>query len=132
MQIRKSVIGAAAVLAVTLPALTATPAQAKGGDDGVRRSGSCSGSTHWKIKAKHDDGRLEVEAEIDSNRRGQTWRWVLRHDGRVAARGRSMTAGRSGSFEVERHTSNKPGTDAFAFRAVNVRSKEVCLARVRL
>ena len=68
------------------------------------RHGSCSGATDWKIKAKPDDGRIEVESEIDSNRNGQTWTWTLRHDGSVAAQGRSTTTGRSGSFEVERKT----------------------------
>jgi len=130
MLLHRTIAGVAAAIVVSLPALTGAPAQAKGGDDGVRRSGSCSGATAWKIKAKADDGRLEVEAEIDSNHRGQTWRWALRHDGRVAARGRSVTAGRSGSFELQRHTSNTRGADSFRFRAVNVRSGEVCVARV--
>jgi hypothetical protein len=119
---------ATTLMAVALP-LTAVGTAHASSDDVLRR-GSCSGSTDWKIKAKPDDGRIEVEAEIDSNRNGQTWRWVLRHDGNVAAKGRSMTHGRSGSFEVERRTSNHPGTDRFRFRAVH--AGEVCVARVRL
>ena len=63
---------------------------------------------------------------------GQTWAWTLRHDGKVAAQGRSKTAGRSGSFEVERKTRNTAGADAFRFRAVNRASGEVCVARVSL
>src|ERR671921_496342 len=119
-------ITAAALLA--LPVLAVAPAQASGGGGEVRRSGSCSGSTDWKIKAKPDDGRIEVEAEIDSNRNGQTWRWTLRHEGRVADTGRSTTHRPSGSFEVERRTRNAPGTDSFRFRAVH--GNEVCVARV--
>jgi len=123
-------------LAITTAALLAVPtfvlvsvAPAQAGDD-RQRSGSCSGSTAWKIKAGPDDGRMEVEAEIDSNRTGQTWRWTLRHDGRVAARGTSVTRGPSGSFEVERRTPNTAGADSFAFRAVNRATGEVCVARV--
>jgi uncharacterized protein (DUF2235 family) len=127
----KRIAGAALALTLGLPIAAAMPAHAKGGGDATIARGSCSGATGWKIKAKADDGRLEVEAEIDSNRRGQTWRWTLRHNGRVAARGRSTTAGRSGSFEVERRVGNAPGADRLAFRAVNVRSGEVCVARVR-
>ena len=116
---------------LVLPVSAATPAQAGiGGDDDVRRSGSCSGRTDWKIKAKPDDGRIEVEAEIDSNRSGQTWRWTLRHEGRVADTGRSVTRGPSGSFSVERRTGNSAGGDAFTFRAVH--RGETCVARVRL
>jgi hypothetical protein len=125
-------VATAVLLGTALPVLGAGPAHAGGGGDERIRQGSCSGGTDWKIKAKHDDGRIEVEAEVDSNRAGQTWRWTLRHDGDVAARGRSTTAGRSGSFSVERRTRNAAGVDAFAFRAVNPRSGEVCVARVRL
>jgi hypothetical protein len=121
-------LAAATLVALALPVTAAGTAQASS-DDVVRR-GSCSGSTDWKIKAKSDDGRIEVEAEIDSNRNGQTWRWVLRHDGNVAAKGRSTTHGPSGSFEVERRTPNHPGVDRFRFRAVH--AGEVCVARVRL
>jgi hypothetical protein len=122
----------AAVLLVSaaLPVLGAGPAQAN--DRDVVRHGSCSGSTDWKIKAKHDDGRIEVESEIDSNRNGQTWRWALRHDGKLAARGRATTHRPSGSFEIERELRNTAGSDAFSFRAVNPRTGEVCVARVRL
>lgn len=121
---------AALLIATALPAVGAGAATASGGGDDVIRRGSCSGSTDWKIKAKPDDGRIEVEAEIDSNHNGQTWKWVLRHDGDVAARGSSTTRGPSGSFEVQRRTANHAGTDAFRFRAVH--AGEVCVARVRL
>ena len=119
---------AALLIATALPVLAAGPAHA--GDDETIRRGSCSGSTDWKIKVKPDDGRIEVEAEIDSNRNGQTWRWVLRHEGNVADRGQSVTRGPSGSFEVERRTNNAAGSDSFRFRAVH--GSEVCVARVTL
>jgi hypothetical protein len=122
----KTLIAVAALLA--LPTFVAAPAHASGDD--VRRTGSCSGSTDWKIKAKPDDGRIEVEAEIDSNRNGQTWRWTLRHEGRVADTGTSVTRGPSGSFEVARRTGNAAGADSFRFRAVH--AGEVCVARVTL
>ena len=77
----------AALVAGTAPAALA------GGDDTVRR-GSCSGSTDWKIKVGPEDGRLEVEAEVDSNRSGQTWRWRLLHDGSLSASGTRTTGGR--------------------------------------
>ena len=124
--------GAAATLliAAALPVVGAGTAQASSSD--VVRRGSCSASTDWKIKAKPDDGRIEVESEIDSNRTGQTWSWVLRRNGAVAATGQSVTRSPSGSFEVSRRTANAPGADAFSFRAVNARTGEVCLASVRL
>ncbi|WP_309649455.1 hypothetical protein [Nocardioides sp.] len=125
-------VAAAALLAATLPLAVAGSAQAGGSDGRVINTGSCSGSTDWKMKAKPDDGRIEVEAEIDSNRTGQSWTWVLRHDGGVTARGTSVTRGRSGSFSVERRTVDADGTDQFTFRAVNPATDEVCVATVAL
>lgn len=98
----------------------------RGGDDDDRviRTGSCSGGADWKLKVKTDDGRLEVEGEIDSNVSGQRWAWTLRHNGSVSERGVGTTTGRSGSFEVERKIVDLAGTDRVAFRAV--RDGQVC------
>lgn len=116
------------LLAAALPAVSVSPAHA--GDDELIRRGACTGAADWKLKAKTDDGGLEVEAEVDSNRNRQVWRWVLRHEGDVIARGRSVTRPPSGSFDVERHTRNTPGTDVFRFRAVRVGAGEVCAGRL--
>jgi hypothetical protein len=110
--------GAIAAAALLVPAL-ALPAAADDDDDRVIRTGLCSAGTDWKLKVKTDDGRLEVEGEIDSNRVGQSWRWVLRHNGSVSARGTSVTTGRSGSFDVERKIVNLAGTDRVVFRATH-------------
>jgi hypothetical protein len=114
-----------ATLAVT--ALSAAPATADD-DDANHNSGSCSAGTDWKIKAKSDDGRIEVEAEIDSNKVGQSWAWKFKDNGVVFATGSSTTKGPSGSFEVERKPANRAGTDTFVFRAVH--AGEVCRATV--
>jgi hypothetical protein len=114
-----------ATLAVTV--LSAAPATA-GDDDANRNSGSCSAGTDWKIKAKADDGRIEVEAEVDSNKVGQSWAWKLKDNGVVVATGSSTTQGPSGSFSVERKPANRAGTDSFVFRAVH--AGEVCRATV--
>jgi len=120
---------AGAAVATAVLALAAPPALAHNGDDRVRR-GSCSGSTDWKVKVGPEDGRLEVEAEVDSNRAGQTWRWRLLHDGSLSAGGVRTTGGRSGSFEVRRTTVNRRGTDSFVFRARNPRTGELCVGTV--
>jgi hypothetical protein len=118
-----------AVVATGVPALTGSAAHAGDDDDNrVERNGSCSNGARWKIKAKADDGRIEVEAEIDTNKAGQSWGWVLMHDGSVSARGTSRTNARSGSFEVERKTVNAAGVDSFQFRAT--RNGAVCVATV--
>ena len=114
--------GAACLAAVTL-SLGASPADARG-DDRIIKTGNCSAGADWKLKVKTDDGRLEVEGEVDSNVNGQNWHWVIKHNGSVSARGTSTTVAPSGSFEVERTVVDLTGTDALVFRAV--RDGQVC------
>jgi hypothetical protein len=92
----------------------------------VQRQGNCSAGADWKLKAKSDDGRIEVEGEVDSNRNGQTWRWRIKHNGTTSARGRATTRGPSGSFSVERRMVNLAGRDRFVLRAVHAGSGQVC------
>ena len=55
-------------LSIGLLGAGATSASARGDDDDrVIRTGSCSTNADWKLKVKTDDGRLEVEGEIDSD-----------------------------------------------------------------
>ena len=97
-----AVAGTAVIAAASLGA-TAT-AYAKKGDDNrkdVRKSVAC-GTGHLKLKAKTESGnRLELEAEVDSNKAGQEWTVVLTNDGKTVWSGKRMTAGPSGSFSVE-------------------------------
>jgi hypothetical protein len=121
--IRPISLAAVSVLTASL-ALTAAPAVASGGDDDrVIRTGSCSGSADWKLKVKTDDGRLEVEGQVDSNKSGQTWAWKVKDNGAVVAKGTATTGGPSGSFSVERRIPNKPGTDRVVFKAKHAGQK---------
>ena len=124
---KRTTIATTALAALLMGLPLASPAAA--GDDEKIRSGACSGSADWKLKVKPDDGRLEVEAEVDSNVSGQTWHWRLRHNGSVSARGTSTTSGPSGSFDVERRMSNLSGTDRFRLRATH--GGQVCRGRIR-
>src|SRR5262252_7461948 len=97
----RTALAALALTALAGPLASVAPASASGGD-AVRTHGGCQGPAVWKLKAKPDNGGIEVEAEIDSNRAGQVWAWTLRHNGSVSSRGHGTTRGASGSFSVER------------------------------
>jgi hypothetical protein len=116
---------AAAVFALALVGASAGTAQARGNDE-VRATGHCSKSSTAKLKAKSDDGRLEVEVEVDSNRVGQTWSVSMADNGSRFFHGSRRTAGPSGSFGVERRTANRAGRDRVTAVATNTRSGERC------
>jgi hypothetical protein len=125
-------IAAASLAAACIASLTAAaPADAHGGGRQVLHSGACSGAADWKLKVKADDGRLEVEGEVDGARVGRRWTWRLVHDGSVAAHGRRTVQAPSGSFEVRRLLGNRAGKDTVTFRARSIRTGQVCRGTVR-
>jgi hypothetical protein len=119
---RTSAAIAAAFAVVTAGA--ALPADAANGD--VIRQGGCSGSATWKLKAKPDDGRLEVEGEVDANRNGQMWRWRILRNGNVVTKGTATTHAPSGSFSVQRRIGNPAGQDRIGWRATNPATGQTC------
>jgi hypothetical protein len=125
-------VAALALSVLALPVAMGAPASARGGGNDVRTHGGCSGSAVWKLKAKPDNGRIELEAEVDSNHKGQVWDWRIKHNGSVSAKGSATTAGASGSFTVQRRMANLAGTDHFTFRAVRRATGEVCRGTIAL
>jgi hypothetical protein len=124
---------AAGLFALVLVGGGAGAAQAKGGHDReVRTSGHCSSATVWKLKAKHDDGRIEVELEIDSNRNNQRWSVAIKDNGARVFTGARRTHAPSGSFEVERKISNRAGTDRIKAGARNAVTGERCSGTLAL
>jgi hypothetical protein len=113
----KRILGVALAGALALTVAGAMPAAAKDGD--VIRQGSCSAGADWKLKLSPEDGRIEVEYEVDSNVNGQTWRVRIFKNGDRIFGGTRTTSGPSGSFEVRVVTSDTAGTDMFRARARN-------------
>lgn len=116
----------AAVVALVAALSVAATASAKGGGQTV--SGTCTAATTSKLKAKSDDGRIEVEFEVDSNRVGQAWNVVLEDNGSTFLHKRLKTKAPSGSFEARARPANKAGTDTILATATNAATGESCTA----
>jgi hypothetical protein len=102
---------AAVAVSLTAPLVaSATPAFASGGG-GVSSSGACTNGGHFKLKAKHDDGAIEMEYQVDSNRAGQVWAVRITDNGTVVVSRNATTAGPSGSFTIRKVIANRPGPD---------------------
>ena len=129
----RTALAALTLSALALPLAGIAPASAShGGGDAVRTHGGCGGPAVWKLKAKPDDGRIELEAEVDSNRRGQVWHWTIKHNGSVSSKGSSTTRGPSGSFTVERRMADLAGADHFTFRPERRATGDVCRGTISL
>jgi NAD-dependent dihydropyrimidine dehydrogenase PreA subunit len=80
---------------------------ASGGGEKVVTEGQCSEASTWKLQLSPENGRLEVELEVDQNVVGDTWKVILKDNGTVFFRGQAVTQGPSGSFEVRKLTANE-------------------------
>jgi hypothetical protein len=118
------IVRVAMVATVALTLAGTTAAHANPAD--VVKTGSCSRATDWKLKLKPDNGKIELEYEVDSNHVGQTWQVRITKNGAQIFRGSRRTTAPSGSFTVRRVTSNPAGSDAFRARATNAATGETC------
>jgi osmotically-inducible protein OsmY len=114
--------------ALAISAGLASTALASGGDDEIRNAGTCTDSSSSKIKVKPDDGRIEVEFEVDQNQTGDTWKVKIRDNDSTAFKGSATTRGASGSFEIERKITDQSGSDAIKASAKNESTGERCSA----
>jgi hypothetical protein len=118
--------------ALALGTIASAPAYAKGGGAKVTRPGACSARTVSKLAVKHDDGRIETQFEVDSNRVGQRWNVVIKDNGVTVFSGARTTTAPSGSFEVNRRIANRVGTDNVVASAKNPATGESCIARASI
>ena len=121
---------ALAVFAAVLVAFASTAA-ARGdkGGNGIVKAGTCSASSHSKLKAKADDGRIETEFQVDQNRVGKRWLVTLTLNGSNVFRGIKRTTAPSGSFEVHRLLAGASGSRIVA-TAKALRGGETCRASI--
>jgi len=120
---RATALISSVIVATTLVAAPMT-ASAKDGD--IIRRGDCTARSDWKLKLSPENGRIEVEFEVDQNRNGQRWSIKMKRNGNVFWRGSRTTRPPSGSFEVRKLVRNGAGAEKIVARARNPRTGEVC------
>ncbi|QIK65550.1 hypothetical protein G7072_03655 [Nocardioides sp. HDW12B] len=114
--------GAVALLAVPATMLITAPAQA------VDRSERCDGA-RIELSVEKDDGRFEVEADVDNALRGSQWRVTLLQDGNRYFTD-VRTADNEGDVSVDRNRPNTAGKDVFTFRANKVGTGGSCVITI--
>jgi hypothetical protein len=112
--------------ALVAATLVAAPMAASAKDGDIITRGSCTAGADWKLKLSPENGRIEVEFEVDQNRNGQRWNVKMKRNGNLFWRGTRTTQPPSGSFEVRRLTRDGAGADRVVVRARHAASGEVC------
>lgn len=107
---------------------------ARGGGNAaaVRVTGTCTDGSTAKLKIKPDNGRVEVEFEVDENRNGSRWGVTLKRNGtRVVSRS-AVTRAPSGSFSVNALIAAGSPRTRVAAVARRAATGEVCRATATL
>jgi hypothetical protein len=94
----------------------------------VRVNGACTGASTSKLKLSREDGRIQVDFEVDQNRNGVRWGVAIADNGVRVFSGTARTAAPSGSFEVRRVIPDRAGPDHVVANARNLASGERCRA----
>ena len=117
------------IISVLLLALLTVPAAfAKGRDHrALRIQGVCTQQSTSTLKIKHEDGRLEVEFEVDQNQTGVPWMVTLSRNDAVVKTLTATTQAPSGSFEIRGRLRGQFGTDTIKAVATSP-SGETCTA----
>lgn len=112
------------VLAGVLAGSFAQSANAR--DDEVRRSGSCSGPSDWKLVVRRETATtLRVKLEIEHGAPNQTWQLFLSDNGTRFFAG-TKVSGLNGYVRVVRYPTDRSGTDLIKGTGVNGTTGEYC------
>lgn len=108
-------LGTAALLAAPLTLMTATPASA------AEREFRYAGA-EFEFEAEKDDGRFEVELDVDA-KRGTKWQITLTHDGKRYYN-KTRTPNRDGDIEIAHKRPDTAGKDVFTVHVKKVGQKK--------
>ncbi|MGE0027130.1 MAG: hypothetical protein AB7O78_05625 [Thermoleophilia bacterium] len=98
----------------------------------VRVAGTCTLSSTAKLKLSPENGRVEVEFEVDENRNGKKWGVTMKRNGTTVRSRSAVTQAPSGSFEVRAViAAGSPDTKVTAV-ARRAATGEVCRATATL
>ena len=114
-------------LGVLIPATSASAA------DSVTRSGTCSATSTWSLRAAEADGDVAaLRLVVNSTRVGQAWSVTMARQG-AQFFSTQRTTNAQGDLTINRSAREvNDVNDVYTARARNLRTGEVCSARVVL
>lgn len=119
----RRILALGAVVAAVSAVATVAPVSAQ--DVEREKRGDCTGSSRWELSLEKEYGRIDVDLEIDTTRRGRAWSVVLRQNGTPFVNVRQVTDV-EGEIDLGRMRPDQSGEDRFRFRAVDQVNGEVC------
>jgi hypothetical protein len=125
MNARRTTAGAVAAALLAAPLTLATAGPASAADREFRYGGA-----NIEFDVEKDDGRFEVEVDLDDAKPGHRYRIQLWHDDRKFY-DRVRTVDSEGDIEVERDRRNTRGTDTFKLRVKKTNWQSAAVRTIR-
>lgn len=116
-------LGAATLLASPLTFMTAAPVMAA--DREFRYAGA-----EIEFDVEKDDGRFEVEVEVDDAKPGSKWRVILKHDGKRFHK-KVHRADGDGEIEIDKDRPDTRGKDVFKLRIKKIGGPKAVTRTIR-
>jgi hypothetical protein len=112
---------------------TLLPMTASSAADSVTRSGACSATSTWTMRAAEAEGDVaNLRLTVNSTQAGQNWSVAMSRQG-TQFFSTQRTTNSQGDFTVDRSAREANGVnDVYTARARNLRTGETCSARVVL
>jgi hypothetical protein len=110
-----------------IPVAAAEASHGDGGDLEVRIRGKCSAGSVWRLRARAEDGKIEIEFRVEPRRRTGLWQIIVLHERRIALRRTLRAPSGGGSVELRTTVADWWGTDDLVIRATGPRN-ETCRA----
>jgi hypothetical protein len=124
MNLRRTTAALGTAALVASPVMAAAPAAA------AEREFRYGGAK-IEYEVDKDDGRFEVEVDIDNAKPGSKWRVTLWHDGRRYHK-KVHTADREGDIEIEKNRRNTKGKDVFTMKVKRLSAAKAATRTITL
>jgi hypothetical protein len=89
------------------------------------------GGAEVEFDVEKDDGRFEVEVDIDDAKPGSRWRVILKHDGKRFHK-KVHRADRDGDIEIDKNRRNTPGKDVFTLKLKKIGGPKAVTRTIRM
>ena len=124
----KVLVVTAFAAAVACLAGQAAPARADDGRTEIRNRVTCSQGTRAAMRLRAEKGFIRIELELEHRRRAGSWRVVVLHERRIAARATLAGVLAAGDLELRRTVRDWFGTDRIVIRASGPRGEHCARA----
>ena len=122
---RRTAVLVGATMAASSLVLTTTATSASAADREFRYAGA-----EIDYDVEKDDGRFEIDVDVDDAKPGSRWRVILKHDGKRFHQA-VHRADSDGELDIEKNRANTSGKDVFTLKIKRIGADKAAVRTIR-